>query len=330
MNTSGFIAAAACLVALGAGACSQADADRAREAAGNGAVAPAPDPGAIPIRIPEPASCDRSGTVQARRERARALAGRSWDLDALTCAGELYFELAQASPADLALQVEAMNALDRLLHYLRLAAASDMMGADATIEARLEQAGARLVQLAAAARTAAPQDAAVLTHAGLASMVAQGAYDAELLAAAIARDPSALGARAQIALGRQLFELPTILGGDARQAIAVLEGAVQVAPNDPRALYYLAAALEQELEEDRAREVMARMLEADIAAHDPQMAADLLRLAAGLAQRIGDAALSAKLHGRRQALLVANPQLQTRASVAAAGHGGEHPLDPDR
>ncbi len=330
MNANALIAAAALVVPLGIGACSEADAERAREARASGTAAPAPDPAAIPIRIPEQAICDRSGTAQARRERASALAGRSWNLDAMTCAGELYFELAQASSADLALQVEAMNALDRLLHYLRLEAASDMMGADATTKARLERAGAQLVQLAESALAAAPQDAAVLTHAGLASMVGQGVYDAELLAAAIARDPSALGARAQIALGRQLFELPTILGGDARQAIAVLEGAAQIAPDDPRALYYLAAALEQELEEERARAVMARMLEADIAAHDPQMAADLLRLAAGLAQRIGDAALSAKLQGRRQALLAANPQLQTRASVAAAGHGGEHPLDHDR
>jgi len=286
-------------------------------------------PAALTHSEPAGPACDTGGGPAARLQRARTFASRTWDTAAMACAGDLYFMLAAPAPTDRALQVEAMSALNRLLHYLRLEAAADMMGAATVTAKRMEHAGRQLTDLAGPALATAADDAAVMINAAMAAMVTEGLYNAELLAAAIARDPAALDGRAQIVLGRQLFELPTILGGDPRKAIPILEDAVRVNPDDSQALYYLAAAYEQELFEKEAVATMARMLDADIVGTDQQMAADMLRLAAGLAMRLHAGDLSASLNAKRKALLAANPELNTRASVAAAGHGGEHPLDQD-
>lgn len=275
-------------------------------------------------------NCDTGGNPAAQRTRAATLAAMTWDVAAMSCAGTLYHDLAVARPADLELQVEAMTALNRLLHYLRIEAAADMYGSDQVLKQRLATASGQLAPLARTALAAAPENVPVMINAALAARFSAGAVDAALLGAAMARDPGALGGRAQIELGRVLYELPTIVGGDPTAAMKLLEQAVQVSPNDLQALCYLAEAYEQEMEDASALSVMGRMVDAPLGGADTQMAVDMLRLAAGLAGRMGDAGLSARLQARRQQLLQANPLLKTRASVAAAGHGGEHPLDQER
>ncbi|NKB35684.1 MAG: tetratricopeptide repeat protein [Gammaproteobacteria bacterium] len=180
--------------------------------------------------------------------------------------------------------------------------------------------------LASATYASFPDDARVIIHKGLAAREVEGAYDTTLLQQAIEQQADALAGLAQVRLGRMLFELPSILGGDFQAAISLFEQAVEIDPQNMQALYYLAEVYEQELEEEKAAATMARMLAVEPAKAQLQMSADMLRLAGGLAQRINKVQLSAELVQKRNELLAANTALMPRTSVAVGGHGGEHPL----
>ncbi|MCC7411044.1 MAG: hypothetical protein IT495_05360, partial [Gammaproteobacteria bacterium] len=275
----------------------------------------------------EPA-CEVPASEADRRAQAQALGVQTWDAAAMACAGEQWYALAQAQPQDAGVQVEALAFFDTQLYFLRVEEAADLMGVNLDNRRRLEQAGARYVALAGAASQRFADDPRVLVHKALAARVTGGAYDAELLQQVIASHPDTLAGRAQLALGRMLYELPSILGGSAEAAVPLLEQARALNPGDMRALYYLAEAFDEELEEAKALEAMRAMLAIEPAAGEQQIAADMLRLAVGLSRRLGDAALSGSLAARRDALLAANPRLLTRASIAVGGHGGANPLDP--
>lgn len=271
-------------------------------------------------------SCDTGGTHNEQLERARRLAGLKHDNDSLTCGALLYIRLAEVNRSDPELQVEAMAALEETLYFMRVIQSLDLMGVDKRNSQRISTIGNAFRSLADAAFKTYPTDPGILALKGLSALETDGAYDVSLLQQAIETQPDVLLGRAQVRLGRMLFELPSILGGDFRTAIMLLEQAVSIDPANMQALYYLAEVYEQELEEAKAAATMRRMLDIEPDSDQLQMGTDMLRLAAGLALRIHRDELAQRLAQKRNVLLSTHPELLTRVSIAVGGHGGEHPL----
>ena len=272
-------------------------------------------------------NCDESGSEKDRLLRARELANKKHKPDSLSCAATLYTKIASAKPGDLELQIESMSVMEDVLYYLRVIQTLDLMGVDKPNNERIKSIGKSYLLLAESVHNRVADDPRVMTHRGLAEKEkSSGAYDVNLLQQAIDANPEALDALAQIRLGRMLFELPSILGGDFLAAIALFEQAVTIDPKNMQALYYLAEVYEQEMEEDKAAKVMTGMLQVSPTDAQLQMSADMLRLAVGLSQRMGKNELAERLSQKRQLILSANPELMTRASIAVGGHGGVNPL----
>tara|TARA_B100000497_G_C7693373_1_gene422406 strand:- start:2748 stop:3746 length:999 start_codon:yes stop_codon:yes gene_type:complete len=271
-------------------------------------------------------NCEIPGSTEELLANARKAAVKKHDPDSLNCAAQAFIKLAKISSEDIELQIEAFTTLEDSLFYLRVIQTLDLMGVNKVNSERIASIGASYHELAEQAYKKDQHDPRLMVHKGLAARETTGAYDADLLGQAIETNQRVLKGLAQVRLGRMLFELPSILGGDFQAAIALFEQAVEVDPQNMQALYYLAEVYEQELEEEKAASTMERMLAVDPAQAQLQMSTDMLRLAVGLSQRIGKAELSAKLKEKRNSLLSANLEIMTRASVAVGGHGGEHPL----
>ena len=280
---------------------------------------------APPADIDE-ADCDTNGTQVEQLERARAMSARKYSPDSLACGAALYTNIATAKPGDVEIQVEAMTVLEEVLFYLRVIQSLDLMGVDKVNSDRILTFGKRYIALAGAAFNKAVEDPRLMIHKALSAKESEGAYDLSLLEQAIEKDAAALGGLAQLRLGRLLFELPSILGGDFQASIKLLEQAVEINPQNMQARYYLAEVYEQEMKEDKAAQTMAGMLEINSVKAELQMSTDMLRLAIGLTQRMGKKELSVNLRQKRESILTANPELMTRVSIAVGGHGGEHPL----
>ncbi len=274
-------------------------------------------------------SCDQRGTQADQLALARKLAVQQYMPDRLACAAILFTQLASNSPDDMEMQVEVMTFLEEALFYLRVIQGLDLMGVDKVNSDRINAIGTSYHELANSAYAKAADDPRVMVHKGLAAKESDGAYDVSLLQQAIGARSETLNGLAQIRLGRMLFELPSILGGDFQAAIVLLEQAVEIDPLSMQAFYYLAEVYEQELEEDKAAAVMAKMLAVTPADSHLQMSTDMLRLAIGLSQRMGEVELAKKLMQKRQAILTSHPELMTRVSVAVGGHGGAHPITGD-
>jgi tetratricopeptide (TPR) repeat protein len=149
----------------------------------------------------------------------------------------------------------------------------------------------------------------------------------EQLKKAVAADPAALKGEGQLTIGRIYLDLPTLFGGGADKAMPYLEEAHKLAPQNPRALRYLAEArdeLEQGSEARAALEALAAANPAD--ARQQQVFADEWRMGEGLATRMGDTALAKKFGLERNALLDKNPQLLRRNVETVFGHGGSNPV----
>lgn len=277
-----------------------------------------------------PADCAVTGSADERLARARELAQHKYSPAKMTCSVLIYYEAASSAPEDIDLHIEAMTTMNQVLYFLRALTAEDLMGVNTLNVERIDSVEKMLLGLTEAAYQSAPSKAGVMINKALAAKITDGAFDASLLQTAIETDPHALNGLAQLKLGRMLFELPSILGGNVPQSIAFLEEAAQINTDDMQILYYLAESYEQELEEDKAADVMEQMLSVEAAFPDQQMAADMLRLAAGLSKRMGRTTLSEQLGAKRNELLGANPELLTRVSIAVGGHGGEHPLKTDQ
>jgi tetratricopeptide (TPR) repeat protein len=271
-------------------------------------------------------NCEKADALADHLEGARVLSEQKYNPDSLACAASLYVKIANSSSKDIELQVEAMTVLEEVLFYLRVIQNLDLMGVDKLNSDRILEFGKSYLELAEAAFNEAGEDPRLMIHKALSVKESEGAYDVLLLEQAIAKEPTALSGLAQLRLGRLLFELPSILGGDFQVAIALLEQATEIDPQNMQALYYLAEVYEQEIEEGKAAQTMASMLEIKSVTAQLQMSTDMLRLAIGLAQRMRENELSTNLRQKRESILAANPELMTRVSIAVGGHGGEHPL----
>ncbi len=270
--------------------------------------------------------CFDNGSVDEQLTLAREQAVKKFDPDSLACASLIFARIAQQNKTDLDLHVEAMNVMEESLFFLRMIQTLDLMGVDQKNTDRISSIGKTYSETSDSANRLAADDPRVMAHTGLAAKESSGSYDTGLLQQAIDKQADVLSGLVQVRMGRLLFELPSILGGDFQVAISLFEQAVEIDAKNMQALYYLAEVYEQELEEEKAAAVMARMLEVDPVYAQLQMSADMLRLAIGLSQRMGKNELSKKLLQKRQAIISEYPQLMTRASIAVGGHGGEHPL----
>jgi len=271
-------------------------------------------------------NCDESGSEKDRLLRARELAVQKHKPDSIACSSILYTKIASDKPGDLEIQIESMSVMEDALYFLRVIQTLDLMGVDKVNNDRIRFIGMNYLSIAESAYANAASDPRVKIHRGLAEKEKSGAYDVTLLQQAIETNPDSLNALAQIRLGRMLFELPSILGGDFLAAIALLEQAITIDSQNTQALYYLAEVYEQEMEEDKAAMVMTAMLEVNAADAHLQISADMLRLAVGLSQRMGKSKLAEQLLQKRQATLSTHPELMTRVSIAVGGHGGVNPL----
>lgn len=262
--------------------------------------------------------------------QARELIQKKHSSEAMVCAAKIYYQLASTSQATVDTLVEAMTAMNEVLYFLRIITAQDLMGVDRANVERIAEVEKELLGLVQLALPYVEDNPAIMVNVALAAKITDGIFDTALLERAIEKDPAALKGLALIKLGRLLFNLPSILGGDFQQSIALLEKAVEVDPNNIQALYYLAEAYEQEMLEEKAAATMTRMLEQQADVSGQQMAADMLRLAIGLSKRMGNVTLSKKLEAKRKDLFRKNPDLLSRVSIAVGGHGGEHPLESDQ
>ncbi len=276
--------------------------------------------------LPTDPDCDQEGNISEQTARARDLASRKYAPSSLNCAAMLYTNLALGNAEEMDLQNEAMIALEDALFYLRVIQTLDLMGVDKLNTERIIKIGSNYRILADAAYEKSKDDTRMIIHKALSARESTGSYDTELLQQAITKEPGALQGLAQVRLGRMLFELPSILGGDFDAAIKLFEQSVEINPQNMQALYYLAEVYEQELEEKKAAETMSRMLAVQPDNSQLQMSTDMLRLAIGLSSRIGETELSDNLKEKREVILASSPELMTRVSIAVGGHGGEHPL----
>lgn len=147
-----------------------------------------------------------------------------------------------------------------------------------------------------------------------------------LLEKAVEKDEAVLDGLGLAVLGRVYYELPTIVGGDNLKAIEFLTRGYERNPTSPVTIQYLAEAYDQEIEEEKAKAMMANLVAIPATDENSQELADALRIAAGLSRRLRDKPLAKQLNDKRDALLEANPNLFDRKMEASGGHGGENPL----
>lgn len=271
-------------------------------------------------------SCDSSGSPEATSRHAISLAGDAHSFVRMGCASDLLSEASQKQDDDLGLQIEAARVLTKTLDFLHILQADDLMGVNQAVAEAIVKHSAQFERVAERAYEIAPKDARAILYRALAARGVDGSVDLVGLSNAIEVDPNAEGGLAQIVSGRSYYELPTFLGGNGQRAIELLEQARKIDPSNPRALRYLAEAYDQEGRSDEALRSLRELETLVVSAGEEQRLSDELRHAIALSTRLGGDSRAAALQSRRQIVLSRNPELLTRASHAAAGHGGPNPL----
>jgi len=276
---------------------------------------------------------------EAMLQEAAKLYPAKYDKNKFGCAADLFFEAAQAAPADVALNVQALLVTTEYIDSVNTLWDFDLYGIrQPEWTARLEHAVAHGRALAERVAAAAAHDPSALAARALFQLSA-GAKTADaktqiagsreamsLLKEATAADPALLGGSALLALARLYYELPEFLGGDVAEAQKLLEQGLKVAPKNPSLVRYAAFVRAQEHDAPAAKALLASMPDLQAGPEDLQTLADELRNARDLATRLGDEPLRRRLDQRRDALLKQHPELLTRASTAANMHGGVDPI----
>lgn len=319
MNRCAWVGVAWLLLAAGTGA---AQAQGRVEDSARDAVYPCPKPAGA-----------------ALLQEAAKLYPAKYDKNKFGCAADLFFEAAQATPDDLALNVQALLVTTEYIDSVNTLWDFDLYGIrQPEWAARLEHAVAQGSTLASRVAAGAPHDSTALAARALFQLAAgvktaeakaqiAGSRDAlRLLKEATAADPSLLGGSALLALARLYYELPEFLGGDVREAQGLLEQGLKVAPKNPSLVRYAAFVRAQEHDVPAAKALLASMPELQADPADLQNLTDELRNARDLSMRLGDEPLRQRLDQRRDALLRQHPELLTRASTAANMHGGVDPI----
>jgi tetratricopeptide (TPR) repeat protein len=167
----------------------------------------------------------------------------------------------------------------------------------------------------------------LLQRQGGASIIIKLRKPKSLLEAVAEKAPATNNGFGLVVLGRMYFELPFALGGDVNRSIALFLQSLEFDANSMIALSYLAEAYDQEMEEEKALNVVRRMLElTPLDKDDEQRFADHWYRAYGIASRLGAENLAQAIKEKRSALLLSNSNLLTRKTSAINGHGGVNPL----
>jgi predicted Zn-dependent protease len=280
-------------------------------------------------------TCPKAADNARKAQVAVELREKSYDKNALACAMDLRFELAKAAPADLQAQLAALESLVEYIDHVRQLKLIELVQMNwAEYALRLEHADKVRAVLAPAALKDHGNDPRVMILTSQASVLLAGPNDPEVretaleqLKKAVAADPAALKGEAQLTIGRIYLDLPSIYGGGANKALPYLEEARKLAPDNPRALRYLAEArdeLEQKAEARDALTALAAITPTD--ARHWQLFADEWRMGEGIATRMGETALAKQMGAQRNALFGKQPQLLRRNVETVFGHGGSNPV----
>jgi len=144
-----------------------------------------------------------------------------------------------------------------------------------------------------------------------------------LLKAVVAADPHSIKGAGHALLAETYYALPDIAGGDLDRAIGMMQAAWERDPDNPLYPRLLAGYLLDAAQADEALAVLKQLLSIETNIAGLQLMADQLRVAADLAQRIGDKGLARQLSARREATMEDHPYLQQRTVVSAMGHFGD-------
>lgn len=288
------------------------------------------------------AACARPADAKAFEAAYAQAASQRHSIEQLTCAAGISAVAAASQAANVDLQMLALDAQINLLEAIQ-----------AQFETQTYQGGEAFKDLSArwhqgvkqgravSARLARPAQArpavaalriafdlvsvsSVLVPPDVAFRSAAGAF--KPLAEIVRKDPKVLDGIGELMLGRLYYQLPESVGGDVEKALPHMQAALDINPRSIAAMRWLAETQVALGQKDQAREVLARMLALEPEPAQRQEFADELRAGAGLSQRAGDAALSARIDDKRSALLRRHPELQTRQTAAVLGHGGVDPL----
>lgn len=271
--------------------------------------------------------------------RVTALATATWDKNSLGCAADLMSAAAEAAPADVALQVQALLASIGYISHVNLLWDFDLYGIRVPEwAARIQHAignGNAIDQRLAAVPVDDPDlwSARALYKltwptkvADAKTVMTESRAAKALLEQAVARNPMALGGNALWLLARVNYDLPEFAGGDGVQAAKLLEQAHAQTPKNVPILRYSAYVFAQERNPAQAKTRLTEILPIEADPADLQTMVDELKNARDLALRLKDAGLSQQLTDKRDALLKAQPQLLARKPTAANMHGGVDPI----
>jgi tetratricopeptide (TPR) repeat protein len=143
----------------------------------------------------------------------------------------------------------------------------------------------------------------------------------------VAEQANILDGAAITALGRYFYELRSFNGGDNIKALALLEQAHRLNPQNIQTARYLVEAYDKEMDTEKAIALLLTMSTIALPGEEHwQTFADELRAGVGLAERLNADELAKEFAARRAELLRTQPQLLSRFIEAQHGHFGEHPL----
>jgi tetratricopeptide (TPR) repeat protein len=270
----------------------------------------------------------------AKARAAAALSVRTSDKNALACAADLRFELANAAVSDRAARIDALTSLLSYMDHVRLLKVYELSQIDwPEYDLRLEHGATLAEKLIPTARKQWPGDAAILILCAAIERSLAGPTDPEKaltaveeLKRAVAIDPKALNGLGQLYIGRTYLDLPPIFGGGADKAIPYLTAARDAAPDDPRALRSLTEAYDALGRSREALDSLKALANVTPRDSDLQLFADEWRMGEGLATRLNSPALVASFSAKRADLMRQHPKLLSRKVESVWGHGETNPL----
>lgn len=293
------------------------------------------------LECPQPADVAALATAFAEQSVMK------WDYMKMGCGVRHGFELAQARPDDIPLQLQALGAqvdyfavLDK--EYSPLYSASALK--DAELSLRWTQTRQRAQTLLARLQPIAAQVPEVLALRGIYQLVSRQHEVAEReklkapelalpdLELAIRHKPEVLDGAALLTLGSVLASLPEFAGGDTERAMALFIQGGELVPANLELKIALINAYLAERAQEQAVAVLRQAASIAPQGQNPQDYADALRSLAGQGVRLQQMAQARQLAARRDAFLASHPYLHARKTSATAGHGGVDPLtgeDPD-
>jgi len=275
-----------------------------------------------------------TGTAHYKKSAAEILLNNTSDTSRLACGARVIIRIADDNPGDYEAQLSALRANARYIYYLDRIVLYELgyliswyvtevpeetkqnAPMIALIAAQKEQI--RVLQQARDAGFDSPE-MDYFTSLGIGPV----AKALPLLKGVVAEDPQSLQGAAHALLAQTYYALPDMLGGDLDLAIAMMQAARERAPANPRFARLLAGYLLDIAKPDEAIAILKQFLTMKSGMAGWQLMADQLRLAADMAERIGDEGLADQLSKQRSKMFETHNFLQTRTVVSAMGHFGD-------